>query len=156
MDPIAWLSPYRGWLAVLGIASVVMLVASLVALPLLVARMPEDYFHQEPDDAWVAPRRWTLQRIALRVLKNVLGVVLLLAGIAMLVLPGQGLLTILVASSLLDFPGKRALELWILRRRPVRLAVAWLRQRAGRPPLIYPEEPGPVEEDSPSGDGPPQ
>lgn len=154
MDPIAWLSPYRGWLAVLGVASLVMLVASLVALPLLVARMPEDYFGEDTGE-WVAPRRWTVQRIALRVLKNVLGAVLLLAGIAMLVLPGQGLLAILVALSLLDFPGKRALELWILRRRPVRRAVAWLRERAGRPPLIYPDEP-PPQGDSPPSEGSPQ
>ena len=37
-------------------------------------------------------------------IKNVLGVILVLMGLAMLVLPGQGVLTLLIGISLLDFP----------------------------------------------------
>ena len=77
-------------------------------------------------------------RYVLRGIKNVAGLIFLLAGIAMLVLPGQGLLTILIGVSLLDFPGKRRLELYLVQKRPVLRAINWIREKAQRPPLIVP------------------
>ena len=72
-------------------------------------------------------------------MKNVLGLILLAAGLAMMVLPGQGIITILIALTLLNFPGRRKLELRIIRQRHVRNAVDWIRRRAGSPPLVIPE-----------------
>ncbi len=63
---------------------------------------------------------------------------LLLAGLAMMVLPGQGIVTVLVALTLLNFPGKRRLELRIIGQRQVYQVVNWIRERAGQPPLILP------------------
>jgi hypothetical protein len=74
------------------------------------------------------------------VLKNVLGAALVLVGL-ILSLPlvfGQGVLTMLIGISLLDLPGKRKMELSIVRREPVRKSMDWMRQRAGRPPLQLP------------------
>ena len=71
-----------------------------------------------------------------KLLKNTAGVVFLTAGVAMLVLPGQGLLTILLGLMLINFPGKRRFELALIRRRPVLKSVNWIRRRAGREPLI--------------------
>jgi hypothetical protein len=100
--------------------------------------MSPDYFlHPSPPvESW--RRRHPALRISTLVIKNVLGVVLLLAGLAMLVLPGQGIITILVAMSLLNFPGKRSLELRIIRQGPVLQAINWIRARAKRPPLVVP------------------
>ena len=118
-------------LVVIGITSVALVVLSLLALPFLLARIPADYFHgrrrppAQPGDArWFG--RW---------LKNLLGGALLLAGIAMLVLPGQGILTILVAFVLLDFPGKRRLEIRLIARPRVLKTINHLRARTGHPPL---------------------
>ena len=47
---------------------------------------------------------------------------------------------ILTAKTLVEFPGKRRLELWIARRSTVQRAIDWLRRKAGRPPLRYPEK----------------
>jgi len=58
------------------------------------------------------------------------------AGIIMLVLPGQGIFTILIGIMLLNFPGKYRLERWIVARRPVLRSINWLRRRAGRAPLV--------------------
>jgi hypothetical protein len=71
--------------------------------------------------------------------KNLLGLVLIIAGIAMLVLPGQGLLTIVVGVVLMNFPGKYRLERWLATRRPVWRSLNWLRRRASRPELQRPE-----------------
>jgi len=69
------------------------------------------------------------------VAKNAAGVVFVLAGLAMLVLPGQGILTILIGLTLVNFPGKRSLEKRIVRQEKVCFAINWMRSRAGRPPL---------------------
>ena len=58
----------------------------------------------------------------------------------MLALPGQGVLTILAGLALLDFPGKRALELKILKRPSILGAVNWLRERRGREPLRFDDD----------------
>jgi len=59
----------------------------------------------------------------------------LVAGIAMLVLPGQGVLTIVIGIMLLDFPGKYRFERSLAARRPVLRSINWLRRRANRPLL---------------------
>ena len=128
-------------LVLLFILSAVMFAGSLALMPVLLARMPADYFArgESPFAGW--RRRHPLVGGALLVARNLLGVILLLAGLAMMVLPGQGIITILVALTLLDFPGKRRLELRIIRQRQVRSAIDWIRRRAGRPPLVVPEPP---------------
>ncbi|WP_445395899.1 PGPGW domain-containing protein [Zobellella sp. An-6] len=121
----------------LGIVSLVCFIGSLLVIPWLVRRIPVDYFSGE----YRHPVPWAEQHPVIRwlllILKNLLGLVFLLVGIAMLVLPGQGLLTILIALVLLNFPGKYRLERRIFMIPSVRQGVDWLRRRAGRPPLIF-------------------
>ncbi len=77
-------------------------------------------------------------RWGLRGLKNALGVVLVLAGVAMLVLPGQGLLTLAAAMLLLDFPGKRRVERRVLGSPRVLGRVNALRRRFGKAAMLPP------------------
>ena len=56
-------------------------------------------------------------------------------GGAMLVLPGQGLLTILIGLLLLEFPGKRALERRLVARPGIKTFLDRIRARRGKPPL---------------------
>lgn len=121
-----------GWI---GAISLLTFVGSLLAVPWAVIRIPPDYFLRPDSDTGAHDSHWAW-RMTLRVLRNVLGVVLLIGGILMLVLPGQGLLTMLLGVMLLDIPGKRRLELSIVRRPPVLSALNWLRDKAGHPPLI--------------------
>lgn len=136
---LSWVEHHEAALAVLGIVSALTFVGSLLALPVLVARMPADYFIGDAPHPFAEGH--PALRLALLVLKNLFGFLLVLAGIAMLVLPGQGLLTILIGLVVMDFPGKRGLELNLARRATIRRAVGWLRRRAGRPPLRFPGEP---------------
>lgn len=129
---LAW-SVHPVLLGVLAGGSLVVFVLGLLGVPWVVARLPADHFARERTAPSVPA---TPLRMALRVLKNIAAVLLLLAGVAMLVLPGQGLLTLLVGLALLDVPGKRRAEQRILRIRPVRRAINALRRRAGREPLI--------------------
>jgi hypothetical protein len=117
------------WLFALGIGS---LIATALLMPLVVLRLPEDYFVATRSELARTRNAW---QWAVHVGKNALGVVFVLAGIAMLVLPGQGLLTIVIGLLLVDFPGKRAVELRIVRRPAILGFLNRLRDRRGKPPL---------------------
>lgn len=114
--------------------SVAMMVASVAVAWIVVARLPEDYF-QDPCQRRSSTR--TGVRAALVVLKNICGVLVFLSGVAMLFLPGQGVLTMLVGVLIMDFPGKYRLERALVSRQAVRRAMNWMRARWGAPPLRW-------------------
>lgn len=115
--------------------SILMFVGSLIAVPIVVVQMRADFFVRDSKEQ--LPR--TPLRVLRRLAKNVLGWVLLLAGIAMLVLPGQGLLTMALGLGLMDFPGKRGLQRWLVGLKGVGLSINWIRRRAEKPPLELPD-----------------
>jgi hypothetical protein len=120
-------------------ASFITFLALLTLVPLLVVRIPSDYFARGKFHR----KLWADQHLVLRMVlltgKNLLGCVFIVTGIVMLVLPGQGILTILAGIMLLDFPGKYRLLRWIVARHQVLRTLNWLRRRAGRPPLYLGE-----------------
>ncbi len=130
-----WIHDHGTLLSWLTGASAVMFVGTLIALPAMVVRIAPDYFAHERRP----PSRWAHHHPVVRVLfhigKNAIGIVFIIAGIAMLVLPGQGLLSLVIGFFLLDFPGKYRVEKWLVRRRRVLGAINWLRTRAGREPI---------------------
>ncbi len=120
-------------------ASIIAFIATLIAVPLLAVRIPPDYFAhgRRPHKRWAD--RHPLVRGVLLAAKNLLGYVLFVAGIAMLVLPGQGILTMLLGFILVDLPGKYRFERWLGTRPLVLRALNRLRQRAGHDPLVLGE-----------------
>jgi hypothetical protein len=108
--------------------SVVAIVASLVLVPRFLAKLPVDYLRAEAPSASAS--------MPVRILRNLLGIVLVLLGVAMLLLPGQGLLTLLVGVLLVDFPGKHRLVVRALSRPKVLAVVNKLRAHRGSPPLV--------------------
>ena len=139
-DVLVWLrQPVVLW-SILG-SSIALFFLSVIGVPWFLARVPADYFsrHERKElGIAAAPKPWWVH--VLRAIKNVVGLLLLAAGIAMLFMPGQGILTIVVATALLDFPGKRRLQRRVLAVRGVRRAIDALRRRAGREPLHAPGE----------------
>jgi hypothetical protein len=121
------------WLFALSLVS---FVGSLIAIPWILIRLPHDYFDERYPRTWLRDHHPIL-RFATHVLKNAAGVIFILGGLAMLVLPGQGLLTIVIGLSLVDFPAKRVLERRLLSRPMVLQAINRLRQRFDRPPLRF-------------------
>ena len=146
-----WLSRYipDGWgttevvLAAVVLTVSTMVVSGVVTLVVLV-RLPHDYFACDPKTGDCRPRpryvRWPLI-----VLKNLFGLFLILLGILLSFpgVPGQGILTILMGAMLMDFPGKRRVERWLVTRRGVLKTVNRLRARYGRPPFVL-DSPAPA------------
>lgn len=139
------IDPFLPWLTLL---SVVMALASTVLIPVLVVKMPADYFVDSHRH-----RRWTVPRALYWGGRNLVALILLLAGLAMMILPGQGLLTILIAVTVSDVPGKYPLERWLLRRGGVLKAINWLRRRYDRPPVRMPAAGGGAESPPAAGSG---
>jgi hypothetical protein len=113
---------------IIGIVSVAMFVGMLLAVPWIVRRLPEDYFVRPPPE----------HSLPIKIGRNILGGALILAGLAMLVLPGQGILTIVFGLSIIDLPIKRRALAWLLQRPKIQKGVQTLRARAGKPALLIP------------------
>jgi hypothetical protein len=73
--------------------------------------------------------------MTLLIAKNAFGAILLLGGIIMLFVPGQGLLTIAMGLLLLDYPGKFHLEQRLASNAKILNGLNWLRAKAGTAPL---------------------
>jgi len=128
-----WLVANEGLFAALGLLSLALFLISLIVFPLIIIFLPADYFvRTEPGILTLSPRR-----MVLRVLKNAFGLFLILAGVLMLFLPGQGLLSIFLGISLMHFPGKRKLEMRLLNFPRIHRSVAWVRRKANRAPLEF-------------------
>lgn len=125
------LTPYLQWLAIVGF---VMALASMLVIPWLIVKMPVDYFVRPR-----RPRHWTPWTMLWWLLRNLLAVVLFVAGFLMLFLPGQGLLTLLIAVVVSDLPGKYWLEQRIIRQHSILKAINWIRARYHRLPILTPD-----------------
>jgi archaellum biogenesis protein FlaJ (TadC family) len=114
-------------------------VGTLIMIPFFVARIPADYFvRKRGQSIHHYIKRSNIRRLYL-VFKNLVGIIFILAGMAMLFLPGQGIVTIFIGIMLMNFPGKRILTLQIVRKEKVFRAINWMRAKAQQPPLQLPD-----------------
>lgn len=125
---------------------VLSLALSVLAMLAVVLRLPPTYFQgARPPPFWPHLGPWA--RFAAHAGKNLLGVLLLVAGAIMALpgVPGQGVLTMLVGLMLLDLPGKRAIERRIIAVPSIHRGLNRLRVRFGREPLILDETDAPAD-----------
>lgn len=132
LEWLAWLEAPKSPIAI-AMALAVPVVSFLAGFVATLA-LPPDYFVRKRP---LVLRPRSVVRLAVSVVRNLVGVLVLLAGLVLSLplVPGPGLLLVLIGIGLLDFPGKRALELRILRQRHVIRSVNGVRARFGRAPL---------------------
>lgn len=110
---------------------------SFLAIAIVMIKIPANYFSSHyvqdflPGSPWIV--RWgaVLAKNLFGLFLVGLGIILSLPGV-----PGQGILTILLGLIMLDIPGKRPLEAWIIKRPTVLATVNNFRARYKKPPLI--------------------
>ncbi len=130
-----FVTAYAGWFA---LASLLSFIAGLVLMPMFVARIPADYFSRPRRKRWSSGARRPLVQLLLIGAKNCLGIILVTAGLLMIFMPGQGLITLLVGLMIMNYPGKHAVERWLINRPHVLTGVNWLREKYDSPPLTPP------------------
>jgi MFS family permease len=128
-------SQYKNQLVWVGWLSIVMLIVSAALIPVLVSRIPENYFATRPRQTG---REYSWRSLAVSCARNLFALLLLLAGLLMLVLPGQGLITILIALFVADLPGKQKLERRLMSHPKLLSSINWLRAQRGVVPLSPP------------------
>jgi hypothetical protein len=121
------------WLLAISFVS---LLGTLIVVPLILVRLPADYFLFPDRQGAPWESRSQYLRIPIFLAKNLSGAILVLAGILMLVLPGQGILTIIIGLVLMEFPGKYHAERWVINRPSVLTAINWIRIKASKPKLL--------------------
>jgi hypothetical protein len=137
-----WLSDIWGSLTVgrvlLGVGLfLISITLSFVSIAIVMVKIPANYFSSHyvqdflPGSPWIV--RWGVV-----VAKNVFGIFLIGLGIILSLpgVPGQGILTILLGLIMLDIPGKRPIEAWIIKRPAVLSAINNFRSRYNKPPLL--------------------
>ena len=115
----------------LGVFSIIFLWAALLLLPLVLLRLPDDYFIRDPKTL----ASGALLNPGARWVKNGLGALLLILGVIFLFTPGQGLLTLLAGLVLMEFPGKYDLERRIVRKPGILALVNKIRAKGGKAPF---------------------
>lgn len=125
-------------LTFLGLLSLSTFIGSLLAVPFLVGLLRPDYFLNHWQLVAVRRRRHPALAVAIVLVRNGIGVVLVVAGVAMLVLPGQGVLTILMGVCVMDFRGKRRMLDRMVRAPRIQLALNWIRRKSGKPEFVFP------------------
>ena len=128
-----FLSDYKIYLVWLGSLSFIIFIFSLLAIKWLVALIPSDYFIKKNNSEFRSnyPIFWLVSII----IKNLVGYTLIVGGILMLVLPGQGLLSIFVGLMLSNYPGKFYIERKFIAIPSVLRAINWLRKKSNTPSI---------------------
>lgn len=119
----------------LTIVSIIGFIASLILIPWMITKIPSDYFSHPKRQKYLWNNRSLIVRWIFIFLKNILGVLFVIGGIAMLLLPGQGILTILTGLLIMDFPCKYKVEIWILKHPFILKSINQLRAKAKQRPL---------------------
>jgi len=127
-------------LVALTVLSIVFFVGSLIAIPFILMRLPADFFDIRVPRPWMEDHHPAL-RVVGHLVKNVIGAIFLFVGFLMLFLPGQGILTMLIGISMLDFPGKRKVEAKLIGLPAVLNTINGMREKFGKPPLIIAPDP---------------
>ena len=128
-----FIEPYQDYFYWMAIVSAILFVVGVIATPLLLGLIDEDYFIQQKNYKFQINGFWHGVRIIARTL---IGLILLIAGFIMLFTPGQGLLSIVIGLSMMEFPGKHRLEWKLIQHEPTYKALNWLRNKAGKAPFI--------------------
>ena len=134
---ISWSSMNSDLLFLLGSLSIFILIISVFMMVLIISFLPEDYFKSENRNLIysVQNSHYPLLKLLVLITKNFFGVLLLLSGILMLVLPGQGILTIITGLVFMDYPGKYKFERKLLRQKGVINSINWIRSLLNKPSL---------------------
>jgi len=139
--PVQQLLDFAAEYAVWLVAGSLLTIAIGIFLgPWLVLRLPADYFTYRRRQAMRTTRSHPLVHLLLTTAKNLVGAVLVVAGVCLFFLPGQGIITLVAGLIVMNYPGKFRLERWLVSRRGVLPALNWLRRRYGRDLLQEPDQ----------------
>jgi hypothetical protein len=133
-----WFAENETLVANITIVSFIIFGLCLLAIPFVVVRLPANHFTRPEREIWSLMKTGPLGWIWL-VLRNVLGLLMVIVGVPMIPLPGPGLVCIMLGLALVQLPGRRWLEAKLIRMPMIHKSMNALRAKYHAPPLELPE-----------------
>lgn len=117
------------WIA-LSLINLSLFVGFIIIVIYAFSSLPTDYWEEKDDGRFSSP--------FIKVARNLVALPVFLMGILMLFLPGQGLLTVLLALLISDFGYKRQLVQKIIAQKKIRDSLDSLRTKMGKDTFHWP------------------
>lgn len=118
-------------LVVISILNIGVFLGFIVAIIFVFSKLPKNY--------WICSQQDQESSLKMKVLRNLLAIPVAILGALMLLLPGQGLLTLLLALMLADFRLKQDWINRIIAKKKIRESLDYIRRKMGRSPFTWPE-----------------
>lgn len=118
-------------LVIISILNIGVFLGFIAAIIFVFSKLPKNY--------WICSQVDQESSLKMKVLRNILAFPVAILGALMLLLPGQGLLTLLLALMLADFELKQELMAKIIAKKKIRESLDYIRRKMGRSPFIWPE-----------------
>jgi len=128
-----WIQENQTMLLWSGGLTILMVIASLIIAPIVIVHLPDDYLRRNHAD------KKSRKHPALAIARNIAGWLFIAAGLAMLILPGQGVIVLILGIILAEFPGKQRLLRWIITRPRILKSINRIREHFDRSPLQPPK-----------------
>lgn len=119
------------WAYIIGIVSFGVFAGSLVITIWMILSLPADFWQERDSDSKEK------NHPAISLLRNILAVALFPAGLIMLVMPGQGILTLLAAFLVSDFPFRKKIINKLLDSPRIERGLNRIRRRFGKEPFRF-------------------
>ncbi len=117
------------WITI-SLVNLALFVGFILIVMFAFSALPKDYWNKKDNGNFSSP--------IYKVIRNILALPVFIIGILMLFLPGQGLLTILLALLISDFNYKRELIKKIISKKKVRESLDALRTKMGKESFCWP------------------
>jgi UPF0716 family protein affecting phage T7 exclusion len=130
----SFLESSGNWVWFIGVFSIVFFIFGLLGSFWLILKLPADH--------WTKTAQESESHLLKKILKNMLGVLLITLGGLMLFLPGQGLLTILLGFGISDLPWKKKVIVWLVGKKSIQKALNGIRRKFNRPLFEFKKVPG--------------
>ena len=117
------------WLG-LNLLALALFFGSLIITIYIVLKLPENYWVKE---------NYRKPPLIESVIRNMIALVFFLAGFAMLFLPGQGIITIVIAFLISHIPYKKRLIRYFILKPKVQRGFDYIRAKFGKPGFSWPK-----------------
>ena len=124
---------YESIFILIGFISIIFFIINLLLIPFFISLIPVNYFINSQKDKLKIKN---LFNSILFIIKNIFGLILLLAGFIMLFTPGQGIFSMILGLFFVDFPNKHKLKKIVINHKPTFKALNYLRAKFNKPPFL--------------------
>ena len=132
-----WIIENYKLIQLIGFVSLALFLLSIFLLRYVILKLPEDYFLRLKSIPQNQAK--SFKGVVSKALKNLFGILLVICGVILLFIPGQGLVTIVMGLCLSDLPFLKKWKEKFIFSNKIKIALNWLRSKKRVKPFIFTE-----------------